>query len=134
MTRLAAALLALLVASCSRKEPPAPTPLETSTAVRPTTPPRPLAVPGDTALETRHAALTRKIADLTAGGAEVLDRAAYLHEELGDVLVQLSRTDEAIAEYEKAASEYGRTPEGTDMPRIRSEKAQRKADALRGPR
>ena len=84
-------------------------------------------------LETRRAALEQQIAQLTAGGAEVLDRAAFLQEQLGDVLAQLGRKSEAIAEYEKAAVGYGRTPEGTDMPRIRADRVQKKAEALRGP-
>jgi hypothetical protein len=83
-------------------------------------------------LEAQRAELQRKIDAMTADGAEVLDKAAFLQEQLGDVLLQMGRKAEAIAEYRKAAAGYSRTPEGTAMPQIRSDRAKSKADKLEG--
>ena len=114
MTATRVALAVLLLTACEKKV----------TAVA-------TADPDAQQLETRRGELEKKITELTANGAEVLDRAAYLQEQLGDVLVKLGKKAEAIAEYDKAAAGYVRTPEGTDMPRIRSEQVKKKAEALR---
>ena len=87
---------------------------------------------GGVSLEARRAELQKKIDALTADGAEVLDKAAFLQEQLGDVLLQMGRKTEAIAEYRKAAAGYTRTPEGTAMPQIRSDRVKTKADKLEG--
>ena len=113
-----AALLVLALAACTTPAAPSPAAV-------------PAAPPAGSDADRRELEEVRNRIALPDLAPESLGR---LHEQEGEALARLGRTEEAATAFDKAASAYSHSAAGTGMPAINSARAAQRAADLRAGR